>query len=135
MWWEALIFSSPKAFLTWFGLGSILGGDIGSGFIFIFFLGTRFSGVTLALVSPVNTELIDRSVWSLYTTIIYGYGASNWVIKFGPLVTFCFLINYLGNAILPQIGATTSSFAFYPLSLDDALFLTGSLILVRFNLV
>ena len=95
----------------------------------------RFSGVTLALVSPVNPELTDRSVRSLSTTITSGAGDSDEVIKFGWLVTFFVLIDYWGNVILPQIGATTFSFAFFPLSLDDALFLTGSLILFRFNLV
>ena len=45
----------------------------------------RFSGVTLALVSsvnpelvsPSNTELTDRSVRSLSTTITSGAGASD----------------------------------------------------------
>ena len=94
-----------------------------------------FSGVTLALVSPVNPELTDRTVQSLSTTINYGAGDSDWVIKFGPLVTFCVLIDSLGNMILPQIGATTFSFDFYPLSLDDGVYLTGSLIIFRCNLV
>ena len=42
-----------------------------------------FTGVTLALVYPVNPELTDRSVLSLSTTITSGAGVSDWVIKFG----------------------------------------------------
>ena len=58
----------------------------------------HFSGVTLALVSPVNTELIDRSVQSFSTTIISGAGAYDWVIKFVPLVTFFVLMYSLSNS-------------------------------------
>ena len=71
----------------------------------------RFSGVTLALIYPVNAELIDRSGQSFSTNISSGAGASDQVIKFSPLVTFCVLIYYLGNVISPKIGATTFSFA------------------------
>ena len=46
-----------------------------SDFLFLFFFGIRFSGVTLALVSPVNTELTDRSVQSSSTSVNYGAGA------------------------------------------------------------
>ena len=67
-------------------------------------------------------------------TITSSAGDPNWVIRFGPLVTFCVLIDYLANVILPKIGATTLSFDFF-LSFDDALFLIGLLILFRFNLV
>ena len=77
----------------------------------------RFPGATLALISPVNTELTDRSV---QTTIYFSAGASDCVIKFGPLVTFCVLVYSLGNAMSPQIGATTFSFAYFLLSLDDS---------------
>ena len=89
----------------------------------------RFSVVTLAHVSPVNPELIDISVRSLSNAITSVDSASDWVIKFVPLVNFCFLIYSLGDVILPQNCATTFSFAYFFLSLDDALFLTGSLIL------
>ena len=82
----------------------------------------RFYGVTIVPVSPVNTESTDASVRSLSTTITSGVCDSYWVINFGALFTFCVLIDYLGNLILPQIGATTLSFDFFPLSLDDALF-------------
>ena len=82
----------------------------------------RFSGVTLALAYPVYPELTDISAQSFSTTITYGPGASDWVIKFSPLVTFFVLIDSLSNVILPQIGATTLFFDFSPLSLDDALF-------------
>ena len=81
-----------------------------------------FSGVTLALVSPVNPKLTDRSVWSLSTTMTSGGGTYDCVCTFGPLVNFCVLIDPLGNVILPQIGATTFSFAISSLSLDDTLF-------------
>ena len=69
---------------------------------------------------------------------------------FSPLVTFCVLIDYLGNVDFPQIGATTFYFASFFLSLDDSeslgastssltmffsLFLTESLLIKRFNLV
>ena len=48
----------------------------------------RFSGVTLALISPVKLELVypvapdktNRSVQSLSTTIPSGAGNSGWVI-------------------------------------------------------
>ena len=46
-------------------------------FLFFFFFGMRSSGVTLALVSPVGPESIDRSVRSLSTTINCGDGASD----------------------------------------------------------
>ena len=81
----------------------------------------RFSGNTLALVSPVNTQLTDIPVQSFSTIINSVHGASDWVIKFGPLVTFCVLIDSLGNVILPQMGATTFAFAFSLLSRDDAI--------------
>ena len=73
----------------------------------------RFYGVTLAIVSPVNPELTDISARSLSTTITSSAGASYGVINFGPLDTFCILIDSLGNVILPQIGATTFFFAFF----------------------
>ena len=91
----------------------------------------RFSGVTLDPVAPVTPDKTDRPVWNI---ISVGAGAYDWLIKFGPLVTFCVLIDSLGNVIFPQIGATNFSFASIFLSLDDALFLTGLLILKRFNL-
>ena len=94
----------------------------------------HFSGVTLVFVSPINPELTDISVQSLFTTITSGAGASDLAIKFGPLVTFFILIYSLSNLILQQIGATTFSFDFF-LSLDGALYFTRSLILKRFNLV
>ena len=72
-----------------------------------------FSGVTLALVSPANPELTDRSVRSLSATITYGGNASDLVLKFVPLVTFCVLIDFLGNVILPLIGATNFSLDFF----------------------
>ena len=53
-----------------------LGGYVASDFIFIFFLGVCFPGVTLALVSPVNPESTNISVRSLFTTITSGAGAS-----------------------------------------------------------
>ena len=59
----------------------------------------RFPGVTLALVYPVNPQLKDRSVRSFSTTVTSGSGGSDLVIKFGTLVTFCALIDYLGNVI------------------------------------
>ena len=48
------IFGDLNCFYPFFGIGSFLGGDIASDLIFLFFLGMRFSGVTLALVYPVN---------------------------------------------------------------------------------
>ena len=68
-----------------------------------------FPGVTLAIVSPVTTDKTDISV---QTIIYFGSSASGLVIKFGPLVTFCVLIYSLGNEVIPQIGATTFSFAY-----------------------
>ena len=73
----------------------------------------RFSGVTLAIVSPVNPELTDRLVQSLSTIISFGASAYDLVIKFGPLVTFFVLIYSLGNDILLNFGTTTFSFAYF----------------------
>ena len=42
---------------------------------FFSFLEMRFSGVTLAIVSAVNTRLTDISVQSLSTSITTGGGA------------------------------------------------------------
>ena len=95
----------------------------------------RYYVITLALVSLVNPELTDISVWSLSTNITSGDVASDWVIKFGPLFTFCVLIDYLGDVNLPQIGATTFLYDFSPLLLDDGIYLTGLLILFRSNLI
>ena len=68
----------------------------------------RFPGVTLDLVYPVTPEKTDTSV---RTIISFGAGAYDRVIKFGPLVTLCVLIDSLGNLIFQQIGATTLSLA------------------------
>ena len=125
----------PKLFLSLFVIVSFLVGNLASDFIFILFLGMRFSGVTISLVYPVNMELTDISVQIFSANITSGACASYWVTKFGPLVTFCVLIYYLGHFISPQIGATTFSFAYFLSSLDDAIFLTELLIFKRFNLV
>ena len=54
----------------------------------------RFSGVTLAAVTPYNRE---KSVHILVSTIIYfGADGSNRLIKFGVLFDFCVLMYYLG---------------------------------------
>ena len=73
----------------------------------MYIFGMRFSGVTLALVSPINQELTDRPVRIFPSTINSGAGASDWVINIGPLVKFCALIYSLCNVIFPQIDATT----------------------------
>ena len=70
----------------------------------------------LDLVYPVTP---DKTYTSVRTIIYFDAGASDWVIKFGPLVTFFFLIYSLGNVILLQIGAKTFSFDSFFLSLDD----------------
>ena len=65
----------------------------------------RFYGVTLALVYPVNPELVSpvnlelsyRSVQSFSTNITSGDCASYRVIKFGSLVNVFVLIDYLSN--------------------------------------
>ena len=93
-----------------------------------------FFGVTLALVSPVDPELTNRLVQTLFTTITSGAGASDWIIKFGTLVTFCVFIDSLDNAICHKLVLQLSPLVF-SLSLDDALFLTGLLILKMFKLV
>ena len=81
--------------------------------LYIFsFLECVFSGVTLALVYPVNTELTDRPVQSFSTTINSGAGYSYRVIKFGPLVTFCVLIYFLGNVISPKLAPQLSPLLF-----------------------
>ena len=56
----------------------------------------RFLAFVLAIVSPVNPELVspvvpdktDTSVQSLSTIITSGAGASDLVIEFGEFVTF-----------------------------------------------
>ena len=55
-----LSFCIPKLIYSWFGIVSFLGGDVESDIIFIYFPWMHFSGVTLALVSPVNPELTYR---------------------------------------------------------------------------
>ena len=77
----------------------------------------HLSGFTLALFSPVTPDKTDRSVQII---IYFGGGASDLVIKFGPLVKFFVLVDSLGYVILPRIGATTLFFAYFFLSLDDS---------------
>ena len=67
-------FWCPKLFVSLFGIGFFIRGEVASYFMFIFFLGIRFSDVTLALVSPVNPELTDISVRILSTTITSSAG-------------------------------------------------------------
>ena len=70
-------------FLSWFRIGLFLGGDIARD-LFLFFIGMRFSGVTIALASPVIPEFVspfllyktDKSVQILSTTITSGAGAA-----------------------------------------------------------
>ena len=66
-----------KYFYPDFGIVSFLGGDVASDFMFLFFPVISFYGVILALVSPVNQELTDRSVRSFSTTVTSGTGASD----------------------------------------------------------
>ena len=72
------------------------------------------------IIAPVATKKTDRSVLSLSTIILFGASGSDLITKCGALVTFFVLIYYLGNVYFPEIGATTSSFGFPPLSLDDS---------------
>ena len=109
------IFYRPKVLLPLFGIESFLFGDVTSDLIFLFYIGIRFSGVTLALVSPVTPE---KTYTSVRTMVYFGAGASDRVINLGPLVTFFVLTGSLGNLILPQIDATAFSFASFFLSLD-----------------
>ena len=46
--------------ISWFGIGSFLGGDVASDFMFLFFLGMRFSGVKLAYVASDKTDISVR---------------------------------------------------------------------------
>ena len=91
------IFWNPIVLLSWFWILSFIGGYIASGFFFLFFLGMRFPGVTIARVYPVNQELTDRPVRGFPNTITSGAGASDWVIKFCALVKCFALIYYLSN--------------------------------------
>ena len=105
-------FAIPKVILFWFVIGHFLGGDVASYKVFLFFLGMCVSGVTLSPV--VTVEKTETSVRILGFTIIYfGAGGSDWLIKFGALVTFCVLIDSLGNIHFSKIGATIFSFAFF----------------------
>ena len=70
------------------------------------------SGVTLSPV--VTVEKTETSVRILGFTIIYfGAGGSDLLIKFGALVTFCVLMDSLGNIHFSKIGATIFSFDFF----------------------
>ena len=86
----------------------------------------RFSGLTLAAVPP---DKIETSVRILGFTIIYfGSDGSNWLIKFGVLVTFSVLIYSLGILYLSEIGATNFSFDSYlpPLDYSESLVVYSS---------
>ena len=85
--------------ISWFGIGYFIGGDIAGNIIFIFFPGMRFSGVTQALVQPDRIETPVRILSS--NTITSGAYGSDLLIKFGALVTFCVLIDYLGIFFYP----------------------------------
>ena len=127
------IFSMINLLIYLFGIRSFLGGNIAGGFILLYFLVMCFSWVTL---DPITPDKMETSVQILLPTIIsFGAGGSDWTIKFGALVTLCVLIYSLGIMFPPEIGVTHLPFAYFFLSLDDSLFLTGSLILLRFDLV
>ena len=75
------LFGILNDFLSLFGIGSFLGGDMSRDCFFL----VRFPGVMLALVSTVNPELVspgileltDRPVQSLFTTINSGANVSD----------------------------------------------------------
>ena len=89
--WSFLVYNM---LIYWFGIGSFLGGDIASDFILFFILGMRFSGVTLAPITPNKTETSLRIL--VFTIIHFRAGGSDWLIKFGALITFCDLKYSLG---------------------------------------
>ena len=117
MWWKNLIFLVISLLLSWFGIGAFLGGKIAGDFIFNFFPGTSFNGVTL---SPVTPDKMETSVRILLSIIIkFGADGSDWLIKFVALVTFCVLIDYLGIMPFQESCASNLYFSYFPLSLDD----------------
>ena len=89
--WKIL---SLMIFLSWFGVGSFLGGDIARNFIYFFFFGMSFYGVTLDLVPRIKPELIipvatnkaDIPIRCLCTTISSGAGAYDWVNIISPFL-------------------------------------------------
>ena len=83
--------------VSWFEIGSFLGGDVASDLILLLFLGMSFSGVILAPIAPVAPEKTDRSDQSFSTTIYSGAGGSDWIIKGGAFFTFFVSIDSLGN--------------------------------------
>ena len=52
--------------------------------------------------------------------INFGANVSDWLIKFGALVTFCVLIDYFDIMYSPEIGATTFSFPYFLFLMDDS---------------
>ena len=66
----------------------------------------RFSGVTIAIVSPVkpvspvDADKLDRSLRCLCTSIYSGAVASVRVIMFGSFFSYFFLIDYLSNSTI-----------------------------------
>ena len=77
----------------------------------------RFPWVTLAPVPIDKRQTLFRIFLS--TIIYFDAGGSDWLIKFGALVTFCFLIDSLHNTIFMVTGDKNFFFDFYSLSLDD----------------
>ena len=63
----------------------------------------------------------NRNISLHFSSTIINFGAvgSDWIIKFGVLVNFFVLIDYLVIMSFPGIGASNFSFASFLLSLDD----------------
>ena len=76
----------------------------------------RYSGVTLALVSPVKPELVspdapdktDIQAQILWNTIYSGASASDWEIELGPFLYIFILLDSLSNGTIHVLYSSVS---------------------------
>ena len=82
-------------------------------------MGLFFPDVTISHIFPVDKTELSVCIL-VFTVISFGNGGSDWLIKFGSLVTFCLLIDSLGNVFFQKLVRQISPFLYFSLSLDDS---------------